>query len=197
MRLQLNKHVIDIEIFNYFANGVYKDLTNNWIREAIGLSLLKINGYHGDIITDMYEQLHYGDCFVTNLGTDYYFIDIKHSYNSYCWCDISYWCDKNKQNEYIQRNTNNNLGWLYNLDMCDCLLLIDNSEQFFYVIDNWQVVRQRLLYLANCSNSTFIMPKCIDRLVTYDKLCNKYTDSFKLQLNSQLEHYLRCNYYNG
>ena len=182
---------------DYYEKQVYHDKTNNWIREAIGLSLLEKNYYSGNIITDMNMQLHYGDIVITNIvGCSNYYVDIKHSYNNNLFVDIAYYTDDLKRNEYIQKNTNDNKGWLYHLDSCDCLLLIDNSKQFFYLIYDWQIARLRLITLANTHSFGKRIPSCIKQITTNDKYCNKYTDSFLLDLNAyDIERYLGVEIY--
>ena len=184
---------------DHYSKLVYKDKTNNWIREAIAMSLLEHNNYGGNIITDMNDQLHCGDIVINydnEIECEPYYVDIKHSYNNSLYVDIAYYKDKLKHTEHNQKNTNDNKGWLYNLDMCDCLLLIDNSKQFFYLINNWQIARTRLITLANAPSFGKRIPNCIKQITTYDKYCNKYTDSFLVELNAyDIERYLGVKIY--
>lgn len=164
---------ISYEVIEAYNNN---NLVQNNIRfklnynENIGSNFLYTNGFNGMYVTNVKEQLNYGDLYLdtykdTNIEKNY--IDIKSCYiNSYydsyfynkytlaidleyfeCYENGDFKYNNGKLIPYKQSNTDNSLGWLYHLENCDTLLCVSKNNYKIFLIENFQKLRSFLIDL--------------------------------------------------
>ena len=147
-----------------------KEEANEWFKEnnidcrmseteAIVLELLTVNDIHGGYLTDIEEQTTNGDIQIEELNIQI-FADIKsftlNKYNKHfkLAVDIYYYkCDElgnllyenKKPIPHKQGYYQDNLGWIFHLEECDLLILINKKEGVVYIVENFQSLRNEII----------------------------------------------------
>lgn len=126
--------------------------------ESIVLEILKANDIHGNFLFDPYEQTVRGDIKVNENDKTLY-SDIKtfyiwNSLNSLSFDLLYFKCNENgiilydkngMKIPFEQGYFNDSRGWLYHLEETDILILVNEKEGIFYVLENFQEVRNNLI----------------------------------------------------
>lgn len=127
----------------------YKSATNKLgdTNENIVFDMIKNTK---ELITDTEMQKHYGDIKIITTNGEARYIEVKsgHSYKGMDKVAIDICYLDNNYNPYIPINATDNKGWLYSLDKCNTLAIVNKSKTKVYLIA-WQVLRDKLIKLLN------------------------------------------------
>lgn len=215
--LTLNKNTIiyqnDIDEYyqkmvNYHKEAYPNDRHKPNKDEAIAIEILKANDIHGVWMDGVLDQLIKWDIEFT-IDNKVIDADIKHCFthsNHKKWfvaCDIEYYkCDEmgnpildNKRyyTPYNQNNTDDSLGWVFHLEECDMLMLINKSKGVMFTIENFQAMREIFIEYHINGSIPFSRSKLYEYISTdpvykdiYPK--KKLTKTFYLNLEDEWLH---------
>lgn len=125
--------------------------------ESIVLEILKANNIHGTFLFDVKAQTIKGDIEINendkNLYSDIKTFYIWDSLNSLSIDLVYYKCNEKgiilyengEKIPFKQGHFNDHYGWLYHLIEADMLILVNEREGIFYILENFQEVRANLI----------------------------------------------------
>lgn len=131
--------------------------------EAIVMQLLAVNNIHGNFLDEEKAQTTCGDIRIDEIEGQNVeiFADIKsfkkNTKGQFCLAiDLLYYeCDEYGNIKYkdgiplLYNNNGSPEGWVFHLEYCDVLILINTEENVLYIVENFQNLREKIINTIN------------------------------------------------
>lgn len=140
---------IPMEYMTSLTNGCLSDIEKGNLMENIVELLFQKLEWGYDKLTNAEEQLVLGDYHIINKKNKEYYVEVKTSHtfrnkDKQAFDYLYFKYGTQGKIPYIQSNSNNNLGWIYN-NKADILITINPISNTLYFIKDYPIVKDNII----------------------------------------------------